>query len=606
MKLTRRNFIKTSSVAWMALFTSTPLLASKSELIKFKAVPVSTRDIVSVPQGYETKVLVSWGDPIFSDAVGFDEKKIITQKYAQNAVRCFGDDTDGMHLFPINGSSDKIGILAVNNEYVNPEIMFTHEGKTLSKDDVLYMQNSLGISIFGVARDKSGFYSVNKSSKFNRRLTANTQFELTGLVAGADSMKTDADLSGKLALGTLNNCGSGPTPWGTYLSCEENFDDFFGWSDEKFKPDKSLKRYGFQQKSVYGWEKFDSRFDVSKNPNEVNRFGWIVEIDPYDPTSTPKKRTALGRFKHENCEIVFAKDGRVVAYSGDDEVNEFVYKFVSKNVFNKNDMSKNRDILEEGTLYVAKFEGKHGKFSGKLQWIELAHGKNGLDEKAGFKDQADILIHVRLAGTHVGATPMDRCEWIAADPNSNYLYATFTNNKSREEGKEDGANPRAKNVYGQILKWVPENGDHASDIFVWSTFLLAGNPTIKADLYKGSSNINIDNMFNSPDGLKFDKFGRLWIQTDGSYSNKGDYAGMGNNQMLCADPNTGEIRRFMTGPVACEITGLTFSDDCKTMFVGIQHPGESLASSHYPNGGNSVPRSTIVMVTKTDGGVIGT
>lgn len=604
MEISRRDVLKGSSITAMALFFGAPSLAKQDDFMGFKQVKASVEDRVIVPEGYESKILISWGDPLFAKASPFDRLRNITNDYAKNAALCFGDDTDGMSLFPIDASNDKRGIMAVNNEYVNPELMF-NPNNVLSADDVLYMQNSLGVSIFEVKREDDGFYSPVLDSKFNRRLTAHTKFELTGPVRGDDAVKTAADPDGVIVLGTINNCGNGQTPWGTYLTCEENFDDFFGSSDAEFKPTLSQKRYGLAQKSQYGWEKFDERFDVKKNPNEPNRFGWIVEIDPYDPSSTPKKRTAMGRFKHENCEIVISKDGYIVAYSGDDEVDEFVYKFVSKNKFDKNDKIKNRDILEEGTLYAAKFNGAHGDFKGKIRWLELTYGKNGLDASKGFKNQADVLINVRLAASLLGATPMDRCEWIAKDPNSKYLFATFTNNKTRKEGAEDAPNPRAKNVYGQILKFAPINDDHASGEFTWEMFALAGNPSVKSGLYKGSNNITSENMFNSPDGLKFDKLGRLWIQTDGNYKNKGDFEGMGNNQMLCANPMTGEIRRFLTGPVACEITGMAFSDDMRTMLVGVQHPGEELAPSSFPDGGATIPRSSIVMIVKKDGGIIG-
>ncbi len=221
------------------------------------------------------------------------------------------------------------------------------------------------------------------------------------------------------------------------------------------------------------------------------------------------KRTALGRFKHENCEIVVDKTGNVVAYSGDDENNEFVYKFIARDKFNYQNMKANRDILEFGTLYVAKFEGEFGDFKGKLKWIELSMGKNGLTKENGFILQADILIRAREAASFVGATTMDRCEWISKDPNSEFLYATFTNNKIRQT--PDAANPRAYNKCGQILKWKPTGQNHASNEFIWEIFVLAGNPKVKNNLYKGSNNININNMFNSPDGLSFDRDGGLWI-----------------------------------------------------------------------------------------------
>lgn len=604
-KFTRRNFLQTSSVASMALFfsASMPTMLSANEkdrLLGFKAIDISTDDDIKVPEGYETKILLSWGDPLFRKAKPFDETKKIDTNAVENANLVFGDNNDGMSFFPLDG--DERAILAINNEYVNPELMFNHFGEKMNELDVKYEQNSMGVSVFEIKREKNGYYKIVLDSKYNRRITANTPMKISGPAKANESLKTKADPKGELVLGTLNNCANGQTPWGTYLTCEENFDDFFGSSDLNFKLNPSFKRYGLKNKGQgYDWHKFDERFDINKNPNEPNRFGWIVEIDPYDPKSTPIKRTALGRIKHENCELIVNTDGKVVAYTGDDQNNEFVYKFVSEEKFDNKNLKNNKNILDKGTLYVARFDGNFGDFKGNGQWLELTYGKNGLTKENGFNSQADILINTRLAATKVGATPMDRCEWIAADINKNFIYATMTNNKKREE--VDAANPRAKNRYGQIIKWGYENKDHSQSKFKWEIFALAGNPDIKEGLYKGSSNINSKNKFNSPDGLKFDKFGRLWIQTDGSYSNKDDYAGMGNNQMLCANPQTGEIRRFLTGPIACEITGITFSLDSKTMFVNIQHPGEGRKGSTFPTG--KTPRSSVVMIKKLDGGVIG-
>lgn len=428
--------------------------------------------------------------------------------------------------------------------------------------------------------------------------------EVTGPAAGHDLLKTKADPTGKKVLGTFNNCANGETPWGTYLTCEENFNDFFG-SEQNAELTPDDKRYGIKaEQSDYQWHNFDDRFDVAKNPNEPNRFGWVVEIDPNDPTSTPLKRTALGRFKHENAALVVNDDGHVVVYLGDDERGEHLYKFVSKDKYQEGNNRANRNLLEEGTLYVAKFAMKDDKLEGDGQWLELTYGKNGLTRENGFNSQAEVMIFARRAATQVGATTMDRPEWVAVHPDKKHVFCTLTNNKYRgvKEGQDvDGVNPRAENHYGQIVRWAPTNTNHGSDTFQWDLYVIAGNPTVHKDsLYAGSDNINKDNMFNSPDGIGFDKAGRLWIQTDGNYSNKGDFAGQGNNQMLCGDPNTGEVRRFLTGPIGCEITGLTFSEDQKTMFVGVQHP-----SGHFPQGGNSKPRSTIVMITKDNGGVIG-
>jgi secreted PhoX family phosphatase len=337
----------------------------------------------------------------------------------------------------------------------------------------------------------------------------------------------------------------------------------------------------------------------------------VVEIDPFDPQSTPVKRTALGRFKHENAALAQTNDGHAVVYMGDDERGEFIYKFVSRDKIDHKSPKANRNLLDHGTLYVARFDAGDGNPDhpkGQGQWIELTHGKNGLDASSGFADQAQVLIHARLAASVVGATRMDRPEWIVVSPKDGQVYCTLTNNAKRGEDGQPvgGPNPRAKNVYGQILRWRTDRDDHASKTFSWDLFVVAGNPTVHAGTPKaGSSNINPQNMFNSPDGLGFDKAGRLWILTDGDSSNAGDFAGMGNNQMLCADPNSGEIRRFMVGPVGCEVTGISFAPDQKALFVGIQHPGENGGSTfpeHLPNG---KPRSSVMVITREDGGVIG-
>lgn len=589
----RRKFLQGSAVFAMVSFFGGSKLGANvlkgKDLLGFEEISSSTQDKVIVPKGYEAKVLISWGDPLIKNAKPFDESKIIDEKAVQNAKLTFGDNTDGMSFFSLGNDR---AILAINNEYFNPEIMFHHKGKNLSKNDVAYEQASLGVSIFEI--EKIGDeYKIILDSKYNRKIDANTKIAVSGPAK-------EAILKGqKFVYGTINNCANGQTPWGTYLTCEENVDDFFGSKDENFSFNESLKRYGFGLKSAYGWENFDERFDLSKNPNEANRFGWVVEIDPFNANSTPIKRTALGRFKHENVELIVEDDGSVIAYMGDDEADEFLYKFVSKHKFKKgSDTSK---ILDEGTLYVAKFDGKADDFKGSGEWIALEYGKNGIDEKHGFRSQADVLINARLAGTLVGATPMDRCEWIAShkESGSKAVFVTLTNNKVRKE--PNAANPRAKNVYGQIVKFSPKNS-HKDINFSWEIFVLAGNVSEKG-LNKGSNNITKTNQFNSPDGLKFDKEGRLWIQTDGNYSNKGEFAGMGNNSMLAANPLTGEIKRFLVGPVACEITGLAFNEDYTTMFVGIQHPGEKNASSTFPHG--KTPRSSVMMIRKLDGGVIG-
>jgi secreted PhoX family phosphatase len=361
-----------------------------------------------------------------------------------------------------------------------------------------------------------------------------------------------------------------------------------------------MQRYGIKnQDRGYGWYKEDARFDISKNPNEPNRFGYIVEIDPMDPKSTPKKRTALGRFKHENAEVVLAANGHVVVYMGDDDRGEFLYRFVSHNRYVEG--GDNSNLLEDGDLYVARF---NEDFSG--QWLALTPATTGMIS------QAEISIHTRQAASAVKATTMDRPEWVAANPVKNEVYCCLTNNKNRalkpnaggDATPTGGPNPRKANNYGQIVRWTPQDADHTASTFKWDLFVVAGNPSVHNNAYAGSDNINLQNMFNSPDGLAFDDKGMLWIQTDGKYSNKDDYAGMGNNQMLVGDPDTGEIQRFLVGPKECEVTGICWSGDRRTLFVGIQHPGEK-GNSHFPGGGDTVPRSSVIAINRDDGGLIG-
>ena len=605
--LSRRRFLGAgAALGAVAFFTLSPmsksiasvLAPSGSALLGFKSVPVSTADTVIVPEGYQVERLISWGDPLFADVSEFSNT--ITQNTAASQKRQFGDNNDGMSFFPVD---DQTAILAINNEYTNYELMFVHQGKNMTAADVSYAQAAHGVSVITLAKDAQG-WRFQKDGQFNRRIDANTPMQLSGPAQGHALLQTHADPKGEIALGTFNNCANGMTPWGTYLTCEENFNGYFG-SDESVSLSPAFARYGIAaQDAGYSWYKFDKRFDLAQEPNEANRFGWVVEIDPYNPNAMPIKRTALGRFKHENAELVIAEDGHVVVYLGDDERGEHIYRFVSRDKYNPNNQAANRDLLDEGDLFVARFND-----DGSGEWLSLAYGQNGLTAENGFHSQAEVLIHARLAATQVGATTMDRPEWVAVHPHEPMVFCTLTNNKNRgvKEGQPvNGANPRAENHYGQIVRWVPTDGQHTAGSFQWDLFVLAGNPAVHAGTpYAGSSNITTDNMFNSPDGIGFDQGGRLWIQSDGNYSNQGDFAGQGNNQMLCADPKTGEIRRFLTGPVACEITGLSFPPDQNTLFVGVQHPGEKLNPSHFPLGSDSVPRSSVMVITRIDGGVIG-
>lgn len=567
---------------------------STSSRLSFDAVPTSTADTITVPKGFNWKVVARWGDPLTSDGPEFDHE---TRGSADSQAVTYGDNNDGMALF-VDGDKS---VLAINNEYTNRKIIWGNrpEGKFANDDDVIKGMMAHGVTIMEITETGSG-WEIVKDSSYNRRITPATMFEITGPAAGHDLLKTAADPAGRSSLGTWNNCGNGRTPWGTYLACEENFNGYFSSSDKEFDIPAELKRYGVGHDDWgYGWATVDDRFDISKNPNEPNRAGYIVEIDPLDPSSTPKKRTALGRFKHENAEVVIAGDGRVVVYMGDDERGEFLYKFISRGKYTAG--GDNSTLLEEGDLFVAKFSE-----SGQGEWIALT------PETTGMSSQAEICIHTRQAASAVGATTMDRPEWIASNPRRIEAYCCLTNNKNRgvkpnaggDDTSANGPNPRDKNVFGQIVRWMPIGADHASNTFTWDLFVMAGNPTVHSDMNAGSENVTADNMFNSPDGLAIDTSGVMWIQTDGNYKNEGDFAGQGNNQMLAADTDTGEIKRFLTGPKECEVTGFAWSADRRTMFIGIQHPGER-GDSHWPDGGDTVPRSAIVAISRDDGAVIG-
>lgn len=575
-----------------------PSTAYAKDRFAFEAVAAGTADTIVVPQGYKWQTLVKWGDPLWSKGADFDQA---TRGTGESQALAFGDNNDGMALFSAPGGKT---VLAINNEYTNRSIMYGARDTKLpeTEDDVVKGKAAHGVSVFEVVQ-KGGEWKVVKDSSFNRRITADSPMELTGPAAGHDLLKTKADATGTKSLGTWNNCGNGRTPWGTYLACEENFNGYFSSSDPANKVSKEFKRYGVSNRDWgYGWGKYDKRFDISKNPNEPNRAGYVVEIDPLDPSSTPKKRTALGRFKHENAEVVVASNDQIVVYMGDDERGEFLYRFISEGRYAPG--GDTSELLNKGMLFAAKFDA-----DGKGEWLALT------PETTGMKDQAEICIYTRMAASAVKATTMDRPEWVASNPRKAEVYCALTNNKNRGKKPNKGGdltpvggpNPREANKYGQIVRWRPAGGDHTATAFDWDLYVLAGNPVVQTgdgNLNAGSKNVTAGNFFNSPDGLAFDQSGMLWIQTDGKYSNKGNFAGMGNNQMLVGDPVTGEIRRFLVGPKECEVTGITFSPDRRTVFIGIQHPGEK-GDSHFPDGGDTVPRSVVVAITREDGAVIG-
>ncbi|MCU0949748.1 MAG: PhoX family phosphatase [Burkholderiaceae bacterium] len=634
-------------------------------ILGFAAVATSTNDSISVPVGYQWAAILPWGDPINAAGPAFDPSAAQGSAAQEQQI---GDNHDGMHFFPFNAAADALGtrsdegLLAINHEYINPEYFYAPDSDAanwllpFTLEKAKKGQAGHGISIVHVRRTATGSFEHVRNSRFNRRLTGYTPMTLQGPAAGNALLQTAADPAGTTVLGTLNNCANGFTPWGTYLTCEENFNGYFGWNGTR-TPTALENRYGLAQAGFgYLWHTVDPRFDLNATPNEPNRFGWVVEIDPFNPASTPVKRTSMGRMKHENVELVIAANGKVVAYNGDDERNEYIYKWVSAGTFDRTNPTSaaNRSLLSDGTLYVARFDAgaTAGDRVGSGVWIPLVQGQNGLTAANGFPDQASVLINARAAADRVGATMMDRPEWIAANPLvPGEVYCTLTNNNRRgttpvSSNAADGTtvagsarppvdevNPRSNNSWGHIVRWREAAGDASALTFTWDIFVLAGQPSVTGER-ASSANVTATNLFNSPDGLAFDSTGRLWIQTDGSFSNSGDFANMGNNQMLAANPANGEIKRFFVGPSGCEITGLTFTPDRRTLFCNIQHPGEvsnhpraprnapvppattgtvfnenqiarnPTAFSQFPIAGQR-PRSCTIVVWRTDGGPIG-
>ena len=597
--VSRRRFLSGAAAlgaagAFFGLGAFRPAHAGGTGGLGFEPVAANSLDTVTVPPGFSWRNVIAWGDPLWSDGKPFDHA---TRGTGASQERAFGDNNDGMSAFFTDGRT----VLAVNNEYVNRSIIYGNRATRLPEnaDDVRKGKAGHGVSVFEIEMAEGGWRPV-LDSPLNRRITADTPVEITGPARGHELLKTAADPKGTTALGTWNNCGNGRTPWDTYLACEENFNGYFSSSDPDFAVPDAMKRYGVGLKDWgYAWATADERFDISKHPNEPNRAGYVVEIDPLDPDSAPKKRTALGRFKHENAEVVTAGNGHVVVYMGDDERGEFIYRFVSEGRYVEG--GDNSGLLERGTLSVARFDEDGGG-----EWLALT------PETTGMASAAEVAVLTRMAGSAVGATTMDRPEWVAAHPKRAEIYCCLTNNKNRGKKPNKGGdptpvggpNPRAGNKYGQIVRWRPAGGDHTAAGFEWDLFVVAGNPAVHDGANAGSANVTPDNMFNSPDGLVFDSKGGLWIQTDGKYTDEGDFAGQGNNQMLYADPDTGAINRFLVGPKECEVTGLCWSEDRKTMFVGLQHPGEK-GGSRFPGGGGTAPRSTVIAVTRDDGGEIG-
>ncbi len=701
-RLSRRSLLKGSLATAAATYLGAGVglsasgdsqAATKRLTLNFQAVPKSLADKITLAGGYQWQLLLATGDPLTPELSAYANDG---SDDAGSFTRRAGDHHDGMQFFGMDASgrwhaqSAERGVLCINHEAVTAEFLHPQgatiaDGKRISEEEVIKEVLAHGVSVVEVRRHR-GSFTVHKDSPLNRRITPFTDMEMTGPAARSPQMITKYSITGTRTRGTIANCANGHTPWGTYLTCEENWAGFFkrGESDNAKRSAKeqvALRRYGIEGKGKHGWasvqpDTADSRFGrwhaavtgTSANGSDdyrhvANTFGWVVEIDPFAPEASPKKRTALGRFAHEGAWPGPVIPGQpLVWYMGCDARNEYIYKYVSRAVWDpadaKRGLTAGDKYLNEGTLYAARFNA-----DGSGDWLELTFGLNGIDANATpypFSDQADVLIHARLAADAAGATRMDRPEWGAVNPRNGEVYMTLTYNPLRTIDRIDAANPRAYtdrhagdvagangaskgngNVNGHIIRWAEQDGKNASSRFQWDVFLFGARSTADPDNINVSA-LTADNDFSSPDGLWFARSGLLWIETDDHA-----YRDASNCMLLAAIPgkvgdgaartlinraedkerpittpvgkpaDASSLRRFLVGPVDCEITGLTESPDGRALFINIQHPGETTSGkgfniadpasylSHWPAGGATRPRSATIVITRKDGGLIG-
>jgi len=583
------------------------LAAGARSTLGFTETPHVYDSTHHVAPGYDAKVLLRWGDAVETGAPAFDP---MNQTAAAQAKQ-FGYNCDYIGFLPLPAGSTNgdRGLLTVNHEYTNPHLMFPDVARNqkLTKAQAEIEMAAHGHSIVEIAK-QDGTWSVVRDSKYNRRIHLGTPMRISGPAAGHDRMKTNADTTGTFVFGTVNNCAGGHTPWGTVLIAEENFNGYFGGEPAKTAEARNYKRYGIRAKSRYSWADHYDRFNIDREPNEPNRFGWMVEIDPYDPESTPVKRTALGRFKHEGATTVINKDGRIVVYTGDDQQFDYIYKFVSDGRYVENDRAANSALLDNGTLYVAKFDA-----DGTLNWLPLIWGAGLLTPANGFNSQADVLIETRYAADLLGATPMDRPEDVEPNPVTGTVYVMLTNNTRRKANQIDGVNPRPNNRHGHILEMIPPgrgaDADHAAHQFSWEIPLMAGNPAKDSDGAKYNASVSSNGWLSNPDNCAFDSKGRLWIATDGAPK-----SGIADGVWATDVEGDGRMltKRFFAAPRGAELCGPCFTPDDRTFFAAVQHPADEKnstfanPSTRWPDFRDDMPpRPSVVVITKADGGVIG-
>ncbi|MEU9857027.1 PhoX family protein [Streptomyces sp. NPDC047974] len=587
--------------------------------LRFAPVAPNTADQVTVPAGYGQNVVIRWGEPILRGAPAFDSEK---QTAAAQAGQ-FGYNNDFLSLLPLRGEYGR-QVLVANHEYTDEVLMFRgYDSENPTREQVEIAWAAHGLSVVVVQEERrTGKLSPVSRHYLNRRLHTTSEFELTGPAAGSALVRTSVDPDGRTVLGTLNNCAGGTTPWGTTLHGEENFNQYFANGSSA-----TDKRYGVGTgASERKWERFDKRFDLAQEPNEVHRFGWVVELDPYDPDSTPRKRTALGRFKHEAAQPRLTADGRPVVYMGDDERFDYFYKFVSSKRMMKGGSRKarahNLTLLDEGTLYVAKLTGdspaaeidgtgklpNDGEFDGSGTWIPLATAtEDGAVSHVPGMTAEEVFVFTRLAGDKVGATKMDRPEDVEPSPRSGRVYVALTNNSNRGKGTNPGAdeaNPRNLNKHGQILELAEHWDDPSSDGFAWRLFLVAGDPNDPATYFAGYPKEKVSPI-SCPDNVAFDPHGNLWISTDGNQLGSHD----GLFGVAVQGDRRGELKQFLTVPRGAETCGPIIQD--RRVLVAVQHPGEldgasvENPASVWPDGPGRIVRPSVVAVWRTDGRDIG-
>ncbi len=594
---------------------------------------VSTDHVVA--PGYQADILIRWGDPVVADAPAF----VPGSTDADAQEKQFGYNNDYVGFIPLNDDGSR-GVLCVNHEFTSRDVMFPYDLRFNSPAELAEMEMAAhGGSIVEIARDADGIWTVVSDSNLNRRIsTRSTVMNISGPAAGHVRMQTNADPTGTSVIGTVNNCAGGITPYGSYLMAEENFHFYFRGklhdTDRQWETDSELAalcmageathpearnfcRYGVAMGRGYDWGRHFERFDINKEPNEANRFGWVVEVDPLDPASTPVKRTALGRFKHEGAESIINKDGRLVIYMGDDQRFDYLYRFVSKNTVNTDDRAANFGLLDEGTLSVARFSD-----DGSLTWMPLIHGQGPLTAENGFDSQADVMIETRRAADLLEATPLDRPEDVEPNPKTNKVYVALTNNSRRTPGQTDAMQDRGPNFWGLIVELSPPDDDHAADTFRWDILVKAGDPSVPQIGAKFSPSTSANGWFACPDNLAIDPSGRLWVTTDqGSGWSQTSGTADGVWALGTHGDQRGTSAMFYRVPAGAEMCGPCFTPDGETLFVAVQHPGTDGALAFEPHGRASTfedpmtrwpdfddatpPRPSVVAIRRQGGGPIG-